>query len=421
MPQRNCTKDLERKTRANRCIVLPIEMDRYQVIIEDPRAYRAWVDEMIVAFPSLFPAGIQEGYTLHDIRASQKLSEIQLRRIALKARTADGKEQTYTICPSGVLPYLVGYTDEVEKGLFLRRFGVPYWVLSHLFGRDDAYWYRLEQHLGGYNLVQTTVKDPQRLPKQLLADEKITWLNGEEVEVAITVGEACVLGAAISLRPDTEQLTAAYGVFQREVHQVDAQYSPETVNTDGWHSTRAAWSILFPLAVLIQCFLHAYIKIRDCCRLEKALRQEVATRFWQIYRAPNADTFRERTAEFLVWAKDNTTGILQLTIDKLKNKVERFVPAYDHPLGHRTSTMLDRQLDSLSRCLDSARFFHGHAASAERIARAWALSHNFRPYCPRAKAAKAFRSPFHRLNGFVYHDNWLHNLLIATSLSEHFS
>jgi hypothetical protein len=25
------------------------------------------------------------------------------------------------------------------------------------------------------------------------------------------------------------------------------------------------------------------------------------------------------------------------------------------------------------------------------------------------------QSPFHKLNGFVYHDNWLHNLLIATS------
>lgn len=418
MPQRNCTKDLERKTRANRCIVLPIELDRYHAIIGDARAYRAWVDEMITAYPSLFPAGIQQGYNLHDLRASKKLSEIRLRRIALKARTSDGKEQVYTICPSGILPYLVGYTDDVEKALFLRRFGVPYWALSYVFGRNDNYWYRLEHHLGGYNLVQTTVKDGQRLPKQLLADEKITWLNGEEVEVAITVGDDCVLGAAMALRPDTEQLTAAYGVFQQEVRQVDALYSPETVNTDGWHATRAAWSILFPLAVLIQCFLHAYIKIRDCCRLDKALRQEVATQFWQVYRAPDVAAFRQRTAEFLAWAKANTTGILQLTIDKLKNKVERFLPAYDHPLGHRTSTMLDRQLNSLSRCLASARFFHGHAASAERIARAWALSHNFRCYCPRARAAKKSRSPFHRLNGFVYHDIWLHNFLIATSLSE---
>lgn len=418
MPPRKCTKDLERTTRANRCIFLPIALEVYQKLVGDAAAYRTWVDEMIAAYPALFPPAIQAGYTLHDLRASQKLPAIQLRRIALKTRTADGKRLTFTLCPSGVLPYQVGYTDAVEKALFLRRFGVPYWALSDVFGRNDAYWYRLECHLGGYNLVQTTVKDPAKLPQHLVADEKITWLNGEEVEVATTAGAECILGAAIALRPDTEQLTAAYGVFQQEAQQVDPHYCPETVNTDGWHATRAAWSLLFPLTVLIQCFLHAFIKIRNSCRLADTLRQQVGDQFWHVYRAPDADTFRQRLAEFLTWAKTNTSGILQQTILKLDHKVERFVLAYAHPLGHRTSTMLDRQIDALSRCLDSARFFHGHATSAERVVRAWALSHNFRPYCPRAKAAKDFRSPFQRLNGFVYHDNWLHNLLIATSLSE---
>lgn len=418
MPPRKCTKELERKTRANRRIILPIELERYQRIVGDATAYRAWVDEMIMAYPSLFPPGIQQGYRLHDQRASRKLPEMQVRRIGLKALTGDGKEQVYTLWPSGVLPYLVGYTADVEKALFLLRFGVPYWALSDVFGRDDNYWYRLEHQLGGYNLVQTTVKDPARLPRHLVADEKITWLNGAEVEVAVTAGAECVLGAALALRPDTEQLTAAYGVFQQEARQLDPNYSPETVNTDGWHATRTAWSLLFPLTVLIQCFLHAFIKIRDCCRLARDLRQTVATQVWDIYHAPDAATFRQRTAELLLWAKDHTAGILLQTILKLEHKVDRFLPAYDHPLAHRTSTMLDRQIDPLSRCLDRARFFHGHASSAERIVRAWALAHNFRGFCPRARAAKDFRSPFHRLNGFVYHDNWLHNLLIATSLAQ---
>jgi len=43
--------------------------------------------------------------------------------------------------------------------------------------------------------------------------------------------------------------------------------------------------------------------------------------------------------------------------------------------------------------------------------------HNFGPYCPRAKVSQTYSSPAHKLNGFVYHQNWLHNLLIATSLS----
>ena len=78
--------------------------------------------------------------------------------------------------------------------------------------------------------------------------------------------------------------------------------------------------------------------------------------------------------------------------------------------------MLDRLLDPLDRCLYSARYFHGHLMSAEYQVRAWALLHNFQPYCPRAKIRETYQSPFHKLNGFVYHDNWLQNLLVASSL-----
>ena len=48
--------------------------------------------------------------------------------------------------------------------------------------------------------------------------------------------------------------------------------------------------------------------------------------------------------------------------------------------------------------------------------RAEALLANFLPYCPRAAVAAQYRSPAHKLNGFVYHDNWLHNLLISASM-----
>ncbi|MCB0213041.1 MAG: hypothetical protein KDJ52_27105 [Anaerolineae bacterium] len=47
--------------------------------------------------------------------------------------------------------------------------------------------------------------------------------------------------------------------------------------------------------------------------------------------------------------------------------------------------------------------------------RSWALFHNFWPYCPRAKISQQFYSPVHKLNGHLYHSNWLHNLLISTS------
>jgi len=92
------------------------------------------------------------------------------------------------------------------------------------------------------------------------------------------------------------------------------------------------------------------------------------------------------------------------------------VKAYAHPTAYRTSNMIDRHMEPLDRYLDGGRYFHGHLMSVEYSVRAWALLHNFQPYCPRAAVAKRYQSPAHKLNGFVYHDNWLHNLLISASM-----
>jgi hypothetical protein len=49
--------------------------------------------------------------------------------------------------------------------------------------------------------------------------------------------------------------------------------------------------------------------------------------------------------------------------------------------------------------------------------RAMALQWNFHSYGARLRQQQPLReSPFGDLNGFVYHENWLHNLLIASSM-----
>lgn len=417
MPQRNCTKDQPEVTRPHKRITLPIEMERYNEIVDDCQAYRKWLDGMISKYPELFPENISDGYLLHDERSSAKLEKVRLRRICLKERDTEGKEQVFTIAPSGVMPYFVGMTDEIEKALFLRRFEVPFWALAYVFGRDDQYWYRLENHFGRYNLVQTTIKDPEKLPKHLLADEKVTWLNGEEVVIATTVGDDCVLGASVALGIDTPNLTAAYQHFKDEARQLDPEYQPETVNTDGWEATQKAWRSLFPLIIILECFLHAFIKIRERGKHLKETFRQLSQKVWEVYHAIDAAAFRSQAAELLTWAESNTTGYVLEAVRKLYSKVDRFVLAYDHPLAHRTSNMLDRHMNLMDRWLFSSRFFHGHWTSAERSIRAWALLHNFGPYCPRAKTRQTYSSPAHKLNGFVYHDNWLRNLMISTSMS----
>src|SRR3990172_6421259 len=98
MPQRQCTKTKAEVTSPCKRITLPISMEEYRELVGDSCTYRKWIDEMIVKHPELFPEEIAEGYTLHDQRTSVKLSEVQLRRICLKARTAEGKKACVYDC-----------------------------------------------------------------------------------------------------------------------------------------------------------------------------------------------------------------------------------------------------------------------------------------------------------------------------------
>lgn len=411
--KRNCSqeKDFDPLSNQSKQICLFIEPEEYGRILFEPEAFRRYLDREIESHPELFPAAIQQGYNLHDILPeSKKMPGIRLRRIKLCTG------HVFTIRPSFVMPYMTGYTDDVEKPLFLRRWGVPYWALAYVFGRDEQYWYRLENRIGRNSVVGTTIKDTERLPKDLLADEKHTCFNGEKAYIATTVGDDCVLGASLTLGADEESLIEAYGHFKTEARNVTPDYEPETVNTDGWDATQSAWRALFTEITVILCFLHSFIKIRDRCKRMK-IYGEIKARVWEAYHAIDADAFTQKIGELKAWAVEQMPAGSGLeAILKLCDRVPEFVKAYEHPSAYRTSNMLERHMEPLDHYLDSCKYFHGHLLSGEYNCRAWALFHNFRPYCPRAKIAQTYQSPAHRLNGFVYHDNWLHNLLISASM-----
>ena len=139
--------DTEPATRNNRTICLPFSQDIYRANIKNPSEFRMCIDERIQLFPELFPPEIANGYLMKDIYHSKKQS-VLIRRIDI-----DGIP--YTIRPSFLMPHLTGIADEVEKAMFFRKFNVPFWALSHVFGKDPMYWYRIEQALGRNSIVGT--------------------------------------------------------------------------------------------------------------------------------------------------------------------------------------------------------------------------------------------------------------------------
>lgn len=415
MPQRECNRTKHDSAKRSKRITLPINEDAYRMMIDDKKVFRDYLNTMIDLHPELFPQDIQAGYHLHGLSPiSKKMPDVQTRRIKLKLADARGREQVYTVAPSFVMPYRTGYTDAIEKALFLHGMGVSYWALTYVFGKNEQYWYRLVTSLGRNDLVGTTIKFADNLPQHILADEKHTRFNGEKAYIATTAAEDCILGASIALHADSPSLTEAYSHFKEESQGLQPDYQPQTVNTDGWGPTHKAWLILFPMIIIIRCFLHAYISIRSRCK-KLADFPQLCQQVWDIYHAPNPDAVYRQVAELYAWAHAAFQGAAWAAIQKLCAKTGEFLLAFDNPDAYRTSNMIDRLLHPMDRYLYNARYFHGHLMSAEYQIRGWVLIYNFHPYCSRSKISQKYRSPAHKLNRFVYHDNWLHNLLVSTS------
>jgi hypothetical protein len=397
---------------ARRCstLCLPFDQDSYDQAVEDPARFRRELDRLFLAVPELFPGSFAAGYRLKDARTSAKLG-VRLRRVRLKATG-----ESFTVRPCFVLPYMAGWTDDAQAALFLRAFGVPFWAIARVFGNDPMYWYRLEVGLGRHSVAGTTARRAG-LPEHLLADEHHQPRDGSKNYVATTVGGGCCLGAALAQTANAEDLTAAYGVFKREAQNVQPGYRPRTVSVDGWAATRQAWLALFPLVVLLRCFLHGWLNIRCRGKLAEAFAA-LSAKVWQAYHAPDRRRFAQRLRRLAEWARGQALSAWLLgQVEKLCKRKGEYGQAYGHPGGHRTSNMLDRLMRSMSRYFEDCQHLHGSREAVALHCRAWALLYNFRPWHPATERVNnGWRSPAERLNKHRYHGDWLQNLLVSASL-----
>jgi hypothetical protein len=143
------------------CILCVMQKQQYGKCVENHWECRKYLNGQIKARAELFPEAISVGYSFHDKYQSRKL-KLTLRRIKLKQ-----SEEVFTIRLSFALPYCVARTDDVEKALYLRLWGVPFTTLAHVFGRNEMFWYRAWIALGHANLVGATAKSEAAMPMKL--------------------------------------------------------------------------------------------------------------------------------------------------------------------------------------------------------------------------------------------------------------
>jgi len=406
---------MDKPRRGCRSLRLPLAESSYDRFVSDVVFARETLDQLYKENPELFPYSFEKGYVFNGLTKASVKQGYRWRRIRLKFdRTA------FTVNGAFVMPYMTALTKDVEKTLFLRRFNVPYWALTYLSGHNDMFWYRMEQSLGRFNIVGTTVKQAARLPQDLLADEKHTRLRGSRHYIAMTVGKECILGSEMTNSVSEVSLTEAYGIFANEARSVNPDYSPETVNTDGWSATQNAWQHWFPTITVILCFLHAFIKIRD--RATKAMADlyyEVGNRVWLAYDATNKASFSQRIRRLQEWTtKHVADSAMKDNILKLCAKRDQFTKSYAHAHAHRTSNMVDRLMKFFDRACFDSQYFHGTLESGNQRVRAWAILWNFCPSSPiTVKKYGGQLSPAERLNNKRYADTWLENLLISASMN----
>jgi hypothetical protein len=392
---------------------LYFEESDYSTLLADSRAFRAHLHLLMSAYSELFPADmLEKGYDMHDIRYSER-QHLAYRRIRLR----NASKTVLTILPSFIMPYWVRRTEEAASGLLLRYCGTSYDLISTTLGGSAVHWERMETHLGTYDIVATTLIGREDLPVHYVADEKITFFHGKEAFVALTAAQECVWGIAISLSEGQDGLQTAYGNFATEARLMKPDFAPKSVVIDGWAATRNAWSTLFTTVTLILCFLHGVLKVGSCTKNLKEQWAMIKKMLWEAYKATDTADFIAQIDAFKLKADElisplSKPRILE-AIEKIWAKKDQYAKYYEFSEGYRTSNHVDRPMNRLDKYLYSTQYFHGNLKNAELKLRAWALIHNFKPYCKKTASKKVWLSRAHEINKVIYHDNWLENLLIA--------
>ena len=210
--------------------------------------------------------------------------------------------ESFSVRPCFALPYMVGYADEVQGPLFLRAFGVPFWALARVFGRDAMYWYRLEVGLGRNSVVGTTVRRAE-LPEHLLADEHHQTRDGDKNYVATTVAAAAAWAAPWPRRPAPRTCGRPTGSSQAEAQDARARLpAPDGERRRlGLDAPGVAGAVpAGGAAALLPARLAEH---PEPGQAERVVRRSCRRKVWEPTTPPTSRSFAQRLRRLREWAR----------------------------------------------------------------------------------------------------------------------
>jgi hypothetical protein len=63
------------------------------------------------------------------------------------------------------------------------------------------------------------------------------------------------------------------------------------------------------MIIIIKCFLHAFIKIRERAKHLKETFHQLSEQVWNVHHATDAATFRTQAETLRLWAEQHTTSM----------------------------------------------------------------------------------------------------------------
>jgi hypothetical protein len=244
--------------RGTKTIILDISSEDHPRFLKDQEYAKEVINEWIKKDKGekIFPKGIVEsGFILKGFDRISKKQGCAKRRIQICG-------SIYRIHPAFLASYMRAELKDIKWGIFLMRFGVPFWALALVLGKYAMFWYRLWIDLGKNSVVGTTIYSKADLPEHILNDEEHTYVKGKKAYIATTVAKGCLLGAEVVWKASEKVLRKAYQVAADELFNINPLHRVVTSNTDGWSATQNALKIIYKGVAIVQCYLHGFIKIR---------------------------------------------------------------------------------------------------------------------------------------------------------------
>lgn len=404
-----------RTRQGTKTIIINIPESNYPLFLKNISYARKVLDTALEEdiYQKIFPRGIVDvGYSFKGFTRKSKKQGLKKRRIKIG-------DTIYRIHPAFIASYMRAKTADIKWALFIMRFGVPFWAIALVFGRNAMFWYRFWLDLGKNSLVGTTVFSEEKLPKHILGDEEHTRVKGKKAYIATTVANGCLLGTHVVWEASVACLYNGYKTAHDEILNVNSKHRVITVNTDGWSATQIVFQSLYKGITVIQCFLHGFIKVRHRKTQKQKVDFKIASdKIWNAYRADDVPSFSQRIRRLREWALSQLLDTpMKTNLLDLCKKASKWKVFYLHPDSYRTSNMLDRIMKLMKRCIKNAQYFHSTPEQATLYMRGFALVHNFTPSSPlTVYKHNGFASPADRMNQFSYSNDWCLNLMVATSL-----